>query len=64
MNEMILFTLPFFVYTPYTLDAPTGLETVDAAPQEGGNGYNLQGQRVGSGFKGIVVKSGRKVLSK
>lgn len=51
-------------WVPYTLDAPTGLETVDAAPQEGGNGYNLQGQRVGSGFKGIVVKNGRKVLSK
>ena len=51
-------------WVPYTLSEPTGLETVEGAPQDGGNGYNLQGQRVGGGYKGIVVKNGRKVLRK
>lgn len=41
----------------------TGINTVDhTARNNDGIVYNLQGQRVGKNFKGIVIENGRKVL--
>lgn len=41
----------------------TGINTVDhTARNNDGKVYNLQGQRVGKNFKGIVIENGRKVL--
>lgn len=41
----------------------TGINTVDhTARNNDGKVYNLQGQRVGKSYKGIVIENGRKVL--
>ena len=41
----------------------TGIQTVDRCSWNGDeNVYNLQGQRVGKSYKGIVIENGRKVL--
>ena len=44
---------------------PTGIETVKAVTKTA-NGviYNLAGQKVGSDYKGIVIKDGRKMVQK
>ena len=34
------------------------------SPKEEGQGYNLAGQKVGSGYRGIVIKDGKKMLIK
>ena len=43
--------------------AATAIQEVLTA-QEGGAAYNLAGQRVADGFKGVVVKDGKKMLVK
>ncbi|MCR4853799.1 MAG: chitobiase/beta-hexosaminidase C-terminal domain-containing protein [Prevotella sp.] len=43
--------------------AATAIQEVQTA-QEGGAVYNLAGQRVANGFKGVVVKDGKKMLVK
>ena len=44
---------------------PTGVETVKAvATPANGVIYNLAGQKVGSDYKGIVIKDGRKMVQK
>ncbi len=43
--------------------ATTAIQEVQTA-QEGGAAYNLAGQRVANGFKGVVVKDGKKMLVK
>lgn len=43
--------------------AATAIQEVQTA-QEGGAAYNLAGQRVANGFKGVVVKDGKKMLVK
>lgn len=34
------------------------------SPKEEGQGYNLAGQKVGEGYRGIVIKDGKKVMKK
>jgi len=34
------------------------------SPKEEGQGYNLAGQKVGNGYRGIVIKDGKKVMKK
>ncbi len=41
----------------------TKINTITSTPLHG-NTYNLNGQRVGNGYKGIVLKNGKKILSK
>ena len=45
-----------------------GIENVDARNAQNnrrdGNAYNLQGQKVGDSYRGIVIKNGRKVLKR
>ena len=41
-----------------------GISTVNANGQNGGKAYNMAGQLVKQGYKGIVVKNGKKFLMK
>ena len=49
-------------------DDPTGIETVYANTAQDGNRqgeqYNLQGQKVGDGYRGIIINNGRKVVKR
>jgi len=47
-------------------DSTTGIATVKEVPAAALDGilYNLSGQRVGAGYKGIVIKNGKKYLNK
>ena len=55
-------------WEPYVYDGiATGMETIDNARKTTDDGtpqYNMQGQRVGNGYHGIVIRNGRKVLVK
>ncbi len=46
-----------------TVDTSTGISCIDA-PAARRAAYNLQGQKVGCGFKGLVIVGGRKVMAK
>ena len=41
-----------------------GIQEVYASPNSSDNLYNLAGQKVGTDYKGIVIKNGRKILVK
>ena len=45
-------------------DYITGVQTLSSSPSKGEGMFNLAGQRVGEGYKGIVVTKDRKVLRK
>ena len=49
-------------------DDPTGIETVYTNTAQDGNRqgeqYNLQGQKVGDGYRGIIINNGRKVVKR
>lgn len=48
-------------------DTPTGIAKVLAGAKvinENAPAYNLSGQRVGKGYKGLVVKDGHKFFNK
>lgn len=52
---------------PFHYDNETGIRTMDdgrCAMDDGAGAYNLAGQRVGDGYKGIVITGGRKALRK
>ena len=40
----------------------TGIESVKAVAADNAAEYNLAGQKVGAGFKGLVIKNGKKVI--
>lgn len=42
----------------------TGISQVNATQQNGGKAYNLAGQQVKQGYKGIVIKDGKKFVIK
>ena len=42
----------------------TGVSSLLTSPEEEGQSYNMAGQKVGEGYKGIVIKDGKKVLVK
>lgn len=46
----------------YPLKGATGINKVEAAAAENGVAYNLAGQKVANGYKGIVVVNGKKVV--
>ena len=57
---------PRWTLTPEAA-APTGIEAIENGPLTIGNdapAYNLAGQKVGKGYKGIVIKNGKKVVMK
>lgn len=43
-------------------DEPTGIETINREPITVSQTFNLQGQRVGEGHKGLVIKNGKKIF--
>lgn len=47
----------------YVPDEPDAIEQVEMAGQAG-ESYNLMGQKVGAGYKGIIVRSGKKTVGK
>ena len=63
--------IPYYYYGTdeegeYSGTAPTGIRAVDgqAAAPSGTRRYNLNGQRVGTGYKGIVIENGSKHVVK
>ena len=44
--------------------APTAIQAVKAAANTAAVRYNLAGQKVGAGFKGIAIENGKKILVK
>lgn len=45
-------------------DASTGITTADATKKDDGAAYNLNGQKVGKDYKGIVIRNGKKFMIK
>ena len=45
-------------------DAPDGIETIVEQTNSSQDSYNLQGMKVGEGYKGIMISNGRKVYRK
>ena len=45
-------------------EATTGISGIDAASADRTEMYNLNGQRVDRGYKGVVIKNGKKILVK
>ena len=52
-------------FLPFNFGGTTAIEgslTPNPSPEGKGNLYNLQGQRVGESYRGIVIKNGKKVV--
>lgn len=45
-------------------DAPDGIETIVEQTNSSQDSYNLQGMKVGEGYKGLMISNGRKVYRK
>ena len=43
---------------------PSGVNTINAAKIENGAIYNVAGQKVNAGYKGVVIKNGKKFIQK
>ena len=50
--------------SPVEVEAPNGISAVTARQRGSATVYNLSGQRVSDGYRGLVVKDGRKVFVK
>ena len=51
--------------SPVEVDAPTGISVLSVGTRQAdGALYNLQGQRVGNDYKGLIIKDGKKILKK
>ena len=48
----------------FRLTQDTGINDIDSDNEQTGTGFSLSGQKVGDGYRGIVVSKGRKVLKK
>ena len=46
------------------VDGTTAIELVDTANEVAAPAYNLQGQRVSNGYKGVVIVNGKKIMMK
>ena len=46
------------------VDGTTAIELVDTANEVAAPAYNLQGQRVSEGYKGVVIVNGKKIMMK
>jgi hypothetical protein len=42
----------------------TGIVNVEIDDDNTGDSYNLSGQKVGTGYKGIVIRNGKKIVIK
>jgi hypothetical protein len=57
-NGTNLFITKFVI----TRGGEAGINTVKAVEAENGAAYNLAGQKVADGFKGVVIKNGKKMI--
>ena len=51
-------------YFRYRFPYGTYINNVNAAKAENGVMYNLAGQKVNNGYKGVVIMNGKKMLNK
>ena len=60
INELYMLT------TPTKVEAPTGIMQIVSSQDETANSptYNMAGQRVSNNFKGLIIKDGKKFMSK
>ena len=42
----------------------TGIETLADESRQAGSNFNLSGQKVGDGYRGIIISNGKKILKK
>ena len=63
-NEDCTITLTDGTTFIYPEEDPAGISQVNAAQQNGGKAFNLAGQQVKQGYKGIVIKDGKKFVIK
>lgn len=52
--------MPFQIVSTFPGNKETAVETVKVAEQKDAPAYNLAGQRAGAGYKGLVIKGGKK----
>ena len=52
--------MPFQIVSTFPGNKETAVETVKVAEQKDAPAYNLAGQRTGAGYKGLVIKGGKK----
>ena len=52
--------MPFQIVSTFPGNKETAVEAVKVAEQKDAPAYNLAGQRTGAGYKGIVIKGGKK----
>ena len=43
---------------------PSGVNTINAVKADNGAIYNVAGQKVNAGYKGLVIKNGKKFVNK
>lgn len=59
INEM------YMLKSPVKVEKPSGITTLYASPcMKQHEAYNLQGQRVDAGYKGLVIRNGKKMVVK
>ena len=60
INELYMLT------TPTKVEAPTGIMQIVSSLDDNANSptYNMAGQRVSNNFKGLIIKDGKKFMSK
>ena len=54
----------YMTATPIEVEEPSGINEIRMDVKYDGRFYNLQGQRVGDNYKGIVIVNGKKVMNK
>ena len=61
----VFFEALHLMKSPTQVDAPTGISVLSAETRQAdGVLYNLQGQRVGKDYKGLIIKDGKKIMKK
>ena len=63
VNTFQMGAMPFGIVSSFGTGT-TGIVGVEQSQRIDNNVYNLNGQRVGNGYKGIMIKNGKKILSK
>ena len=55
----------YLMKTPVEVDSPSGINDIHLdSTQSSGQGYNLNGMRIESNYKGVVIKNGKKFIIK
>lgn len=47
-----------------TYNPPTSIDRIENNAKGDGQTYNLQGQKVGKNYRGIVIRNGKKTVNK